>query len=740
MAEDGKPGRTPDASELRAGLRHVRRTRAVDRRLEGWISPLAALLLVRWAEHVGALAPRHRWTVWKDLPEAQFIAFLQGELAPALNAMSEAAAELLGPRWEHLAAVLDGWVGKWPGEIRTVLGWCNATDFSDERGRRRAGDVLAIVADPVGGVGGERMSECTTPQAIADLMVELLNPRPGERIYDPCFGGGSLLTAVAKRLRRETARASSSASPSSLFGMEIDPHAYCVGLARVVLAGTEHARLELGDTLEGTWTEDEAAGGFDGVVAVPPWGRRARRETWRDPQFAASTIETLFVQHVMTSLRPEGRAVIALPDAALYRGGSDKRVREHLLTNYLVDGVVSLPEGAFRPFTDVKTSLLVLRRKEPAEAVRFLRVANWSREDGPFDSRDGRSKKTARAIASRFATGMTDDGLWEMLTLRGLRDPILAHRAATGTPDDGRSLGALWETPVGELAERNYELVAKRTGASNLRRTLELLDGSEPGRELRLRPLGKVADVFAGRAYGGGTTGTRGRGPAVGPRLLSVADIRRSPTDPEPTRSLPADRGATVPPERRLRAWDLLLTTRGEVGAVGIVAPDGAAVDAVAGRGLAVVRPGGEMDPEFLLGLLWSEEYKLWLKGHARGVAVQQLPIQRLKFLPLPVPTIDFQRYVRKQKMAFGLGHQGLLRTMVDEWSEVDYDPVEMWFQTFRFHVPGQSDASATPLELLEQLSRSFFAALARREESLGVRDGDVDGDGDDWYWNSENP
>lgn len=717
MTDDGKPGRAPDASELRAELRHFRRTRSVDRRPGAWIAPLAALLLVRWAEHAGALAPRHRWTVWKDLPEAKFIAFLRGELVPALNAMGESAAEPLGHRWRHLAAVLDGWVAEWPEEVPTVLGWCNAADFGDERGRRRAGETLAIVADPVGGVGGEPMSECTTPQAVADLMVELLNPRPGERIYDPCFGGGTLLTTVAYRLRRETAQASPPGA-SSLFGVEIEPHAYCVGLARVVLAGMGDAQLELGDALERTWAEDEAAGGFDGILAVPPWGRGVRRDAWADPQFAASTFETLFLQHVMTSLRPDGRGVIALPDAALYRGGADKRVRKHLLTSYRVDGVVSLPEGAFRPFTNIKTSLLVFRRREAAESVRFLRVANWSGEAAFVDSRNGRPNRTARAIANRFALGVTNGG---------------------------RSLGALWEMPVGELAERNHELVAKRTGARALRRTLQSLrreSNGSPG-EVRLRPLGDVADVFAGRVYGAGATGKRGRGSAAGPRLLSGADVRRSPTDPEPTRSLPADRGATVRPECRLQPWDLLLATMGKVGTVGLVLPDGAAVDAVAGPGLAVVRPGGEMDAEFLLGLLRSPEYQRWLEGHARGVGVQHLPIQRLRSLPLPVPTIDFQRHIREQRLVFGLDRQGLLRTM-GHWSERSYDPVEMWFQALKHEVPGRSDTSATRLELLERLSRSFFAALARREEALGERDGGVggdgDGDGDDGYWEVREP
>ncbi|WP_419162460.1 N-6 DNA methylase [Candidatus Palauibacter sp.] len=688
----------PDASELLAEIRRLRRAQAVDRPVGAWIAPLAALCLLRWAEHTDALTPRHRWSAWKDLPEAEFVEFVQGELVPALLATS---AEPLGSRWQHLALVLRMWVDAWSNTIPQVLGWCNALDFGAAHDRWWAGEVLGIIADPVGGVGGPAMAECSTPQPIAELMVDLLDPRPGERIYDPCFGGGNLLAAVAKRLRDESDPA------SSVFGTEIDPHAYCIGLARVILAGTEYPQLEVGDALERSWSADGAAAGFDGVLAVPPWGRRPRRDTWCDLPFAARSIETLFLQHAMTSLRPEGRAVIALPDAALFRTGPDKKVREHLLTNYHVDGVVSLPAGAFRPYTGVKTSLLVFRRKEATGAVRFLEVKDWPRANEPYEPNPGPSNELTRRIANRFVDG---------------------------TPSS-RPFDTLWETPVPDLAALDWELVAKRTGARALAGSLEALKKPDSPYEFPSRPLHEVADVFTGTGRGGRTTTTHTEDAATGIKLLSVADLRQRPIDPEPSRFLTADREA-VRPERRLRAWDLLVATSGKVGTVGIVRPDGPAVDAVARRGLAVVRPGEEMDAVFLLHLLRSLEYQRWLRGHARGVSVQHLPIRRLRSLPLPVPEVWFQRLVREQRLVLGGGDD--LLTHMKELADFGSDPVEMWFHTLRHSPqPDPTDSSEERCKILQRTARSFLDALSQREESQS--DGDA-GVAEEWLSEIKEP
>ena len=90
--------------------------------------------------------------------------------------------------------------------------------------------------------------------------------------------------------------------------------------------------------------------------------------------FPSDHAEDLFLQHGMASLRPGGRAVVAVPEELLFRPKS-LALRKELLLEYRVESVVALPAGAFAPFTGIPISLVVVARAEPRETVRFVSVS-----------------------------------------------------------------------------------------------------------------------------------------------------------------------------------------------------------------------------------------------------------------------------------------------------------------------------------------------------------------------------
>src|SRR5262249_2625181 len=135
---------------------------------------------------------------------------------------------------------------------------------------------------------------------------------------------------------------------------------------------------------------------------------------------------------------PGGRAIIALTEGALFRSGPDRHVRQWLLEDYRVDGVISLPAGTFAPYTNIKSNLLVFRRDRPAERVRFCVVHGLS----GAEKRSSSDSELPRDVARRFRLGEETQNLWE--------------------------------TPVRDLALREWELVAKSSGVDQLQR---LLDG-----------------------------------------------------------------------------------------------------------------------------------------------------------------------------------------------------------------------------------------------------------------------
>ena len=625
---------TSQVSELWTRLDQMRSQRASNHPLESVIAPFtASLLLLRWADHMDTeqetvdafddhdslpVLPRDQhWSSWCDLHGERLVDILQREILPALR---NAPNSSLGHSLQRLVPVVEDLVCEPPEVIETLIQWSQTFNLETGTGRQAAGDALAVLVEETTERGAKIVGWFTTPRPIVEMMADLLDPSPGERIYDPCFGTGGLLATVASRLHEKAMsmppKVWTEVQQQSVFGVEINPFAYSIGLARVVLAGIDYPGLELGDTLERPLAKDRFSEGFDCILAVPPWGGRARPEITAQFQVSATNIETLFLQHVMASLRPGGRAVIALPDGALFRTGPDRKVRKELLTDYCVEGVVSLPAGAFHPYTGIKTSLVLFRREQAEQAVRFMQVEEW-----PFlRPEKGLSSRTAVTVAH-----------------------IIAEEFRNGKPNRSPWL---WETPIEKLATRDWELIAKRTGEEALSRSLRALQ--EADAKVPVQPLNEVAEVFAGVSYGKSVTTPHGDDPSVFASLVRVADVKRTSVQP-PSLFLTKGGGERVQSKHRLLLGDILLTASGTIGKLGIVSEQSGTVGAVAAKNLIVIRPKEQISPQFLKNLLTSDTYQEWLRGHARGATIQHLSVRMLWDLPVPVPQIPIQERVVQQ-------------------------------------------------------------------------------------------
>jgi len=512
---------------------------------------------------------------------------------------------------QRLVPVVEDLASEPPELIETLIQWSQTFNLETVTSRQAAGDALAALVEETTEKGAKILGEYTTPRPIVEMMADLLDPNPGERIYDPCFGTGGLLATVASRLHEKAMsmppKIWTEVQQQSVFGVEIDPFAYSIGLARVVLAGIDYPGLELGDALERPLAKHRFSEGFDCIMAVPPWGGRAHPE--------AANLEILFLQHVMASLRPGGRAVIALPDGALFRT-ADQKVRKELLTDYCVEGVVSLPAGAFHPYTGIKTSLVLFRREQAKQAVRFMQVEEW-----PF-------LRPEKELSSRTAVTVAH---------------VIAEEFRNGTPNGSPWL---WETPIEKLATRDWELIAKRTGEEALSRSLRALQ--EADAEVPVQPLNEVAEVFAGASYRKSVTTPHGDDPSVFAGLVRVADVKRTGVQ-SPSLFLTKEGSERVQSKYLLRLGDILLTASGTIGKLGVVSEQSGTVGAVAAKNLIVIRPKERISPQFLKNLLASDTYQDWLHGHARGATIQHLSRRTLRDLPVPVPQVAIQERVVQQ-------------------------------------------------------------------------------------------
>lgn len=244
-------------------------------------------------------------------------------------------------------------------------------------------DLLKRVAADSAGYAGEFY----TQRHIIRAMVAVVQPKPGDRIYDPCFGTAGFLGESADYIRahhRLSMHQVDALQNHTFYGRELKPLTYLLGAMNMILHGIEGANLELANTLEVHQQNVAEKDKYSVILTNPPYGGKMDQHHQNNFRVHSSATECLFLQHIMANLAKGGRAAVVIPEGVLFRGGPDRRVRQDLLEQFNVHTILSLPTGCFLPYTGVKTNVIFFKRPkvEPksgtmaTESVWFYELTN----------------------------------------------------------------------------------------------------------------------------------------------------------------------------------------------------------------------------------------------------------------------------------------------------------------------------------------------------------------------------
>jgi type I restriction enzyme M protein len=196
---------------------------------------------------------------------------------------------------------------------------------------------------------------------------------------------------------------------TSYYGQELNPTTYNLGRMNMILHGVhfDHFKIKQGDTLTEDLLPDLKA---EAVVANPPFSAKWKGDT--DPQLVhddrfsqygrlapKGAADYAFVTHMLYHLSDNGSMAVVLPHGALFRGGAEEHIREHIIgkQNYL-DAVIGLPEDLFYG-TGIPATVLVFRKcRQDDEDVLFI---DASRE---FERGKNQNKLTDANIEKIFDT------------------------------------------------------------------------------------------------------------------------------------------------------------------------------------------------------------------------------------------------------------------------------------------------------------------------------------------------
>jgi type I restriction enzyme M protein len=253
------------------------------------------------------------------------------------------------------------------------------------------GDVYEMLLNEIAQAG--KNGQFRTPRHIIKLMAELVKPQLGHKIADPACGtSGFLLGAYQyiltdlvrkkdkKKLEKdddgfEMATYSSfidekikKVLDDSFYGFDIDVTMVRLGLMNLMMHGIDNPKIDYKDSLSKSYNE---AGKYDIVLANPPFtGKIDKGDVNTSLRIDSPSSELLFLDRISSMLRIGGKAAVIIPEGVLFgTSNAQKQTREIILKDNQLEAVISLPSGAFKPYTGVKTAILVFTKVEEKSKI-----------------------------------------------------------------------------------------------------------------------------------------------------------------------------------------------------------------------------------------------------------------------------------------------------------------------------------------------------------------------------------
>ncbi|MBF8805589.1 type I restriction-modification system subunit M/S [Pseudomonas asiatica] len=418
---------------------------------------------------------------------------------------------------------------------------------------------------------------------LADFLLHLLQIQPGQHIYVPWENSGQIAARVAR-------------SSGAVWGEAMQPGCVAELLA---LTGAENWSLHLGDPVK---TPLALEGGklrtFDAAVCFSQMGLRYLPEVcdWdlfgRFPEKGVVG-SVLQIRHLLAQTR--GRIVIAVSNSVLFASGSERQLREHLLSLGYVQAVISLPKGLCT-HAAIPVSVLILDNTQRAERVRFV--------DATADE--------FIEVKQRKRTDLIElDRLLQLVN--GHED---CDTAVSATLDD--------------IAANDFSLQVNRYVLSESARQLQASLARYP-----LRKLGDFFEVIRPRQHATASTG-------VAVSELQVSDLPQYGYITQASKGSLFDLDSQKSELYFLQRGDVLVTFKGAIGKVGIVGdcPEPGEGGWLAGQTQAVLRCRKPQlfPPESLVVYLHSGLGQSLLASQVVGASVATIKLSDLTKLLIPLP------------------------------------------------------------------------------------------------------
>lgn len=321
---------------------------------------------------------------------------------------------------------------------------------------------------------GHTAQEFYTNRTLVHLMTQILDPRPGESVYDPTCGTGGMLLSAAVELKRQGKEHRN----LKLFGQELNLMTSAIARMNLFLHGIVDFEIHRGNTLsDPKFLVGDRLQQFDVILANPPYSiKQWDRSLWGNDPFGRNRFGTppqgradyAFFQHILASMNPKtGRCAVLFPHGVLFRK-EEEEMRRAIIEADLIECVLGLGPGLFYN-SPMEACVIFCRAEKPAERqgkVLFINaVGEYSRRQGQSNLKVHHIDRIARAYGD-----FTDiEGFARVVSV----DDLTAERFNLSLALHVSHLRPA--EPAGESADLTQRIVEAATALSDAEKLSELV-------------------------------------------------------------------------------------------------------------------------------------------------------------------------------------------------------------------------------------------------------------------------
>jgi len=350
-----------------------------------------------------------KWSKWTEMPAEQMLEHVRDKVFPFLRKLNGGENSVYSKYMKNASFSIP--TASLLAEAVKIINDMHIK----EQNRDTKGDLYEYLLGQLQTAG--KNGQFRTPRHIIKMMVEILNPKYGDKICDPACGTAGFLVSTFEHILKNNTSADlvkegnfagdklnenqwKILREETLYGYDFDDVMLKISLMNLMMHGINNPNVGQKNTLSKRFDESNC---YDVILANPPFkGSIDESEIGENFRTKTKKTELLFLELMFNLLTNSGRCAVIVPDGVLFGNSkAHKKIRELLLDKCRLDALISMPSGIFKPYAGVSTAVLYFTKGESTKEVWFydMEADGFSLDDKRTEQPD---KNDIPDIVERF--------------------------------------------------------------------------------------------------------------------------------------------------------------------------------------------------------------------------------------------------------------------------------------------------------------------------------------------------